>query len=149
MKILKEAIKKSPEVKVIALPCPQCSGQIEGSGKCPNCGQFLLIMEDGNYLSINPQDYAGIEIHWPKDTSDTAQVTFDYSSKLKDLEFTREDLFIIGKGSVEFGAQIVALWFKQNFENYGLPGQQLPKIQSMRDFALRAALKQAALRNSR
>ncbi len=137
------------KIEVVALVCPQCGGPIDGPGKCPNCGTFLLVLENGNYLRISNEDIKDVVINRPKISSDTATWTFELKKQHRDMRFIQEDLWLIGNGNVEYGAAIVALFFKDNADRYGLPGQLVPQVDDVKKYALKAAMKQAILSQKR
>lgn len=139
--------KKNEEtLKVETLACSSCGGQIDGPGKCPNCGQFLIVVEGGNYLRITQGEIASIKITRP--SSPDGDWKFEEVGGLREIKFSEEDVLVIGNGNIEFGSLIIALYFKNNLGKHGLAGQLRPKIENIRAFAVKAAFKQAAKRNS-
>ncbi len=135
-----------PTLKVETLSCSSCGGKIDGPGKCPFCGQFLIVVEGGNYLRITPKDIEGIEIKKPSNPEGSWK--FKITGKFQDILLSEEDIWIIGNGNIEFGGLLVALFFKNNSDKYGIPGQLRPKVEDIRAFAIRAAFRQSAARNN-
>ncbi len=137
------------QIEVVALACPKCGGTIDGPGKCGFCGHFLLVLENGSYLYIDKEDIKDVIIKPPKVSSDTATWMFELKGQGKDIRFIQEDLWIIGSGNVEYGAAIAALYFRDNSDKHGLGGQLVPTFEQVKAYALKAAMKQAILRQGK
>jgi hypothetical protein len=137
------------KLEVITLACSSCGGQIDGPGKCPSCDQLLIVVEGGNYLTIKPEDIQEVDIKKPAGSDSDDSALWNFKIGLRGVYLSQENVWMIGNGNAEYGSHIVALFFKENTDKFGLAGQRVPKVGEIRQFAIKTALKQAVTRNNK
>ncbi len=123
------------EASVNVLDCPKCGGTIEGSGKCPNCNQLLLVTRDYGILRVTDLDITGIKIEKPR--------TAGGDWYIHGWGWSEDELTILGQGHAEIGSRIAAKWCKDH-EAQILPGMQRPAWRRIDEYIIALALKQNA-----
>lgn len=131
--------RKFGDPKVEMFACPACGAPIEGSGKCGNCSQLLLVTREYGVLNVGDSEIGKMTIKPPKKEDTSKDPRWEFAEDGISFNYDQSKLNILGKGSPEVGARMVAMYFTDHPEEL-VGGGRIAGWRDVEDYAISKAI---------